>query len=126
MRSLGCEGQAGVLRLLGVGLLVLGSSPRPLLGLRSGPRWSAMQRRGRSAKRTLLAGPTTTLHAESNQQNHDSSDANDVRYPSKRTGRVTGVRPDQTNNRPDDQQTDHRGKPVGNPSCGDAWSVLSY
>jgi hypothetical protein len=60
-----------------------------------------------------------TFDGEGNQKKHDSTDANDVRHPGKRTGHVAGVRPDKADNRPHDEQNDHRGQPVENPPGGD-------
>ena len=48
------------------------------------------------------------VHGQTDQKSDDRGEADDVRDPSERTGRVAGVRPDQTNSRPDDEQTDHR------------------
>jgi hypothetical protein len=49
------------------------------------------------------------FHGEGDQKKHDSNDIDEVRHPGKRTGYVAGVRPDETDNRPDDEQKHHRG-----------------
>jgi hypothetical protein len=56
-----------------------------------------------------LAGPPSTLHGKGDQKYHYSNDTDHVRHPGKRTGHVARVRPYEADNRPDDEQSDHRG-----------------
>jgi hypothetical protein len=72
-----------------------------------------------------LSQPTMTLHGEHSHENHDSNDADDVRHPGKRTCGVVRVCPDETDDRPHDEQGDHRDQPVENPSGGDALKSYS-
>src|SRR2546429_7853219 len=72
-----------------------------------------------------LARLPTALHGEGDQEHHDSDNADDVRHAGKHTRHVTRVRPDQTNDRPDDEQTEHRGQPGENPSLGDGSRAYS-
>src|SRR5438874_4698714 len=72
-----------------------------------------------------LARLPTALHGEGEQKRHDSDNADDVRHAGKHTRRVTRVRPDQTDDRSDDEQTDHRGQPVEDPSLGDGSRAYS-
>jgi len=64
---------------------------------------------------TSLAHPATTFHGEGDQNQHDSNAADDVRHHGNRTGHVAGVRPDETDDRPDDEQSDNRGEPEEKP-----------
>jgi hypothetical protein len=63
----------------------------------------------RSRRKPLThSSPPTKIQGEQDEKDHDSNDADDVRYPGKRTGYIAGVRPDEADSRPYDEQSDHR------------------
>jgi hypothetical protein len=67
----------------------------------------------------------STGHGKGDQEKHDSNDTDDVRYHGDPTGDIARIGPDEANHCSHDEQSEHRGKPVQNPSSIDAPSLLA-
>src|SRR3989442_4205104 len=59
-------------------------------------------------------------HGKGDQEKHDSDATDDVRYHGDRAGDIARVGPDEADDDPRDEQSDHRGEPVLDPSNCDA------
>jgi hypothetical protein len=60
-----------------------------------------------------------TGHGQPNQEKNDCSGTHYVRDHGYRASQIARVRPDQADDRSQDDQGDGRGQPVDDPSCGD-------
>jgi hypothetical protein len=60
-----------------------------------------------------------TGHGQPNQEKNDCSGTHYVRNHGYRASQIARVRPDQADDRSQDDQGDGRGQPVEDPSCGD-------
>jgi hypothetical protein len=70
--------------------------------------------------RGLSHVPLTPGHdGKGDQEKHDPDGTDDVRHDGNQTGYVTGVRPDEANNRSHDEHGNHHSEPIENPSSGD-------
>jgi hypothetical protein len=68
----------------------------------------------------LSRSPLTPSHdGKSDQENHDSDGADEVRHHGNETGNVAGVGPDEADNNSHDEHSDRRSQPVKEPSSRD-------